>query len=92
MAQSRIENHESYLTNFLGFCLSNVLLTARLYSLKEGRSDFIPTDFEQAMREVERGSFGSTLTSVDDVLLRLQHNNEIITLMHKKLGRFNPKF
>jgi hypothetical protein len=44
------------------------------------------------MREVERGSFGSPLTNVDDVLLRLQHNNEIITLMHKKLGRFNPKF
>lgn len=40
MAQSRIENHESYLTNFIGYCLSNVLLVARVYVLKEGRPEF----------------------------------------------------
>jgi hypothetical protein len=37
MAQSRIENHESYLTNFIGYCLSNVLLLARIYILREGK-------------------------------------------------------
>jgi hypothetical protein len=35
MAQQRIDNHESYLTNFLGYCLSNVLLVTRIYMLKE---------------------------------------------------------
>jgi hypothetical protein len=40
MAQSRIENHESYLTNFIGYCLSNVLLIARVYALKESKPEF----------------------------------------------------
>lgn len=44
------------------------------------------------MKQVEIGSFGCLLTSFRDALLRLQHNNEIITMMHRKLGRFNPKF
>jgi hypothetical protein len=32
-----MDDHESYLTNFLGYCLSNVLLTARVYMIKEKR-------------------------------------------------------
>jgi hypothetical protein len=44
------------------------------------------------MKQVEIGSFGCLLNSFRDVLLRIQHNNEIIAMMQRKLGRFNPKF
>ena len=37
-------------------------------------------------------SYGQILTNLNDVLIRIQHNNEIITLIHKKLGRGNEKF
>ena len=32
-------------------------------------------------------SYGQILRNLDDVILRIQHNNEIITMIHKKLGR-----
>ena len=37
-------------------------------------------------------AYGEVLRNLDDVLLRMQHNNEIITIIHKKLGRANEKF
>jgi hypothetical protein len=45
-----------------------------------------------AVKEIEVGSFGHTLHSLEDATLRMQHNNEIIVMMQKKLGRFNTKF
>lgn len=33
IAQKRAQDHESDLVNFLGYCLSNLLITARIYSL-----------------------------------------------------------
>lgn len=48
--------------------------------------------FEQAIREIEIGSFGQPVQTIEEATFRMQHNNEIIVMMHKKLGRFNAKF
>lgn len=32
-------------------------------------------------------SYGEELKDIDDVIVRIQHNNDIITMIHKKLGR-----
>lgn len=35
-----MENNESYLVNFLGYSLSNLIFTARIYILTERRPEF----------------------------------------------------
>lgn len=37
IAQGRIDNNESDLINFIGFCLSNLIFVARIYMLLERR-------------------------------------------------------
>ena len=92
IAQGRMDNNESYLINFIGFCLSNLIFVARVYILLERRPEYEDHEFERHVDEFEEGSYGEVLKSLEDVLLRMQHNNEIITMIHRKLGRANEKF
>ena len=75
IAQERIDNNESYLVNFIGFCLSNLIFTARVYILMERRPEYEDHEFEKEIENFEINSYGEPLRNLDDVLLRMQHNN-----------------
>lgn len=75
IAQERIENNESDLINFIGFCLSNLIFLTRIYILFERRPEYEDYGFEKQVEEFEITSYGQPLHNIDDVLLRMQHNN-----------------
>ena len=51
IAQERMENNESYLINFIGFCLSNLIFVARIYILLERRPEYEDHTFEKEVEE-----------------------------------------
>ena len=50
------------------------------------------TSFELSIVEFERESYGEELVEFEEILTRMQHNNEILKLVESKVGRYHPEF
>jgi len=40
--------------------------------------------------EFERESYGEELVDFEEIVTRMQHNNEILMLVEAKVGRYHP--
>ena len=86
--------NEGHAVNLIGHAAANTILMAKIFMLThvtEG-GELSRTNFEQSIVEFERESYGEELVDFEEILTRMQHNNEILKLVESKVGRYHPEF
>lgn len=86
-----MENYNS-LVNALGYAAANLIFVTRLFIMREGSQDISTSRFEEAIDRFERTAYYEQLTDEQDILLRMQHNNEILAKIELQLSTTNTKF
>lgn len=85
---------EGHAVNLIGHAAANTILLAKVFMLShtiEGATSG-RTSFEQSIIEFEKESYGEELLDFEEILTRMQHNNEILMLVESKVGRYHPDF
>ena len=86
----------SHLVNFVGICSNNLLLLLRLIILVyHSHLQLRPGVVEilTLIAKFERQSYQEELSQVKDVILRMEHNNQLINIIQTKLNqRLNKDF
>jgi hypothetical protein len=81
---------DSHLVNFVGYCSSNVIFLLRLvqlsHHLAEGLNYSVHTENILAViTEFEQESYKTKIERMGDLILRIEHNNEVIGIVQQRI-------